>query len=250
MKRAVKTLREILRRQSDAELLWNLDEKPADVQAKICLELGRRRAKEAVGNLRSRLGSAHEGLREAAAEALGEIGDASAAEDLLKLLLDREQPEGVRDTCAFALAKLKYSPAIAELASALSDPSPSVRLCVTAALAAIRNPVVRERVEQTLAIESDPAVRVAMAHLLDLLPRGSLQKRKFKATVPPTLRNSLNMTASVSELSKEPRQQIENPLLGTQPMPRFDGTLQDKFTRKLLPERAVRQGLNTLPKAA
>src|SRR5260370_427539 len=124
----------------------------------------------------------------AGAESVGEIGDASAAEDLLKLLLDREKPEGVRDTCAFALAKLKYSPAIAELASALSDPGPSVRLCVTAALAAIRNPVVRERAEQTLAIESDTAVRVAMTHLLDLLLRGSLQKRKLKCTLPPSLR--------------------------------------------------------------
>jgi HEAT repeat protein len=250
MKRAIKTLRDILRRQSDAELLWNLDEREADVQAKICLELGRRRTKDAVASMRSRLGSPNAALREAAAEALGEIGDPSAAEDLLKLLLDREQPEGARDTCAFALAKLKYSPAVAELASALSDPAPSIRLCVTAALAAIRNPVVRERVEQALAIESEPAVRAAMAHLLNLLPRESRPERKFKATVPPTLRNSLNMMASVSELSKEPRQQIENPLLETQPMPSFDGTLQDKFTRKLLPERAVREGLNTLPKAA
>ena len=109
MKRAVKTLREILRRQSDAELLWNLDEKPADVQAKICLELGRRRTKDAVAKLRSRLGSPNAALREAAAEGLGEVGDPSVAEDLLELLLDRGQPEGVRDTCAFALAKLKYS---------------------------------------------------------------------------------------------------------------------------------------------
>jgi len=250
MKRAVKTLRDLLRRQSNAELLWNLDEKPADVQAKICLELGRRRAKDAVGKLRSRLGSANEALREAAAEALGEIGDASAAEDLLKLLLDQEQPEGVRDTCAFALAKFKYSPAIAELASALSDPSPSVRLCVTAALAAIRNSLVRERVEQALAIESEPVVRAAMAHLLDLLPRGGVQKRELSATVSRTLRNSSGVTASVSGLSKEPPRQIERSSLESQPMPSFVDTLQDKFTQKLLPAQAVREGLNTLPKAA
>jgi HEAT repeat protein len=227
-----------------------LDEKPADVQAKICLELGRRRAKEAVGNLRSRLGSAHEELREAAAEALGEIGDASAAEDLLKLLLDRAQPEGVRDTSAFALAKLKYSPAIAELVSSLSDPSPSVRLCVTATLAAIRNPVIRERVEQALAIESESVVRAALAHLLNLLPRGGLQKRELRAAVSRTLRNSSGVTASVGGLSEEPPRQIERPSLESQPMPSFVDTLQDKFTQKLLPAQAVREGLNTLPKAA
>jgi HEAT repeat protein len=250
MKRAVKTLREILRRQSDAELLWNLDEREADVQAKICLELGRRRTKDAVVKLRSRLGSPNAALREAATEALGEIGDPSVSEDLLKLLLDREQPEGVRDTCAFALAKLKYTPAVAELASALSDPAPSIRLCVIAALAAIRNPVVRERVEQALAIESEPAVRSAMAHLLDLLPRGSIRERKLAVGFSATLRNPPTATARMSELSKEPRQQTVAALSGSQPMPSFVGTLQDKFTQKLLPAQAVREGLNTLPEAA
>jgi hypothetical protein len=246
-----KTLREILRRQSEAELLWNLDERAEDVQAKICLELGRRGTKDALVKLRSRLGSSNAALREAAAESLGEIGDPSVAEDLLKLLLDREQPEGVRDTCAFALAKLKYSPAVAELASALSDPAPSIRLCVTAALAAIRNPVVRERVEQALAIESEPAVRVAMAHLLDLLPRGGVQKRKLRANVSTTLRNSSGVTmASASGLSKEPPRQIERSSIESQPMPSFVYTLQDKFTQKLLPAQTVHEGLNALPEAA
>ena len=88
MKRAVLALRDILRRQSNADLLWNLDQKPADVQAKICLELGRRRAKDAVGKLRSRLGSANEALREAAAEALGEIGDINAVPTIAEMLND------------------------------------------------------------------------------------------------------------------------------------------------------------------
>lgn len=250
MKRAVKTLREILRRQSDAELLWNLDEKPADVQAKICLELGRRRTKDAVAKLRLRLGSPNAALREAAAEGLGEVGDPSVAEDLLKLLLDRGQPEGVRDTCAFALAKLKYSPALAELASALSDPAPSIRLCVTAALAAILSPVVRNRVEQALVIESEPAVRDAMAHLLDLLPLESPRERRLAVGFSATLRNPPAARVRVSEFSKEPRQQTEAALSGCQPMPNFVDMLEDKFTQRLLPAQAVSKGLNKLHKFA
>jgi HEAT repeat protein len=159
--KAKKTVRDILRNQSDAELLWNLDEKSPDVQAVICLELGRRKLTDAVPNMRARLGSSSAAIREAAAEALGEIGDPSIGEDLVRLLLNREQPEGVRDTCALALAKLRYAPAIAELTSALADPSPSVRMCVAAALAAIQNPEVRDQVESALSIESDPAVRDA-----------------------------------------------------------------------------------------
>ncbi len=76
----------------------------------------------------------------------------------------------MRDTFAFALAKLKFAPGIAEIATALNDPSPSVRLCVTAALAAIGNAEVYDEVERALAIETDSTVKAAMRKLLGSLP--------------------------------------------------------------------------------
>lgn len=176
MAKAKTNTREILRNLSDAELLWNLDEKAPQVQAVICLEIGRRRLREGLPLLRARLGSDNASIREAAAEALGEIGDESSAQGLLALLLDRNQPEGVRDTCGFALARLRYGDAVAELASALGDPSPSVRICVAAALAAIGNSEVRDQVESALSIESDFASRQALKRLLNSLPKRQAER--------------------------------------------------------------------------
>lgn len=216
MKKSAKTVRDILREQSDDELLWNLDQRSPDVQAKICLELGRRKVK-AVGAVRSRLSSQESALREAAAEALGEIGDLSAAPKLLNLLLDRNQPEGVRDTCAFALAKLKYGAGVAEVASALNDPSPSVRLCVIAALLAIGKAEVCEQVEFALAIETDETVKVAMRKLLDSL----CMKRRSGAITRRPARNARNEIKTRAPSAVKPALTPQVVGAGQQPLPGF-----------------------------
>jgi hypothetical protein len=105
-------------------------------------------------------------LREAAAEALGKIGDPSVGRDLVTLFADRSQPDSVRDTAAYALGRLTYREALPELLSALADPAPTVRSCAAAALAAIGDGNIRDRVKIALETEQVPKVRTAMKQLL------------------------------------------------------------------------------------
>ncbi len=185
------TLRDALRKESDTQLLALLERSGAYLQERAALELGRRRLKRAIGPLRVRLSSPDARVREAAAEALGEIGDPVAGEDLLKLFADRRQPEGVRDTCAWALARLRYRPALAQVCTALGDPSPSVRACSVAALAAIGDPSVCGRVEAALRTERDENVKSALARLLKRLKSAA----RAGAHVPSVSRRPLRALA-------------------------------------------------------
>ncbi len=164
-------LRDLLQSEPDAELLLLLEKPNEEMQAKVCFELGRRRTKAAVESLRQRLTSKNPLVREAAAEALGQIGDSSAGDDLLRLFSDGTQQVSVRDTCAYALGRLAYKPALPRLLASLADPSSTVRICAVAALSAVGDADIRDPVEIALETERDAKVRDAMQGLLELLPR-------------------------------------------------------------------------------
>lgn len=161
------SLRDLLQSETDAELLLVLEKSNQETQARVCFELGRRQSKAAVESLRRRLTSKSALVREAAAEALGQIGDPSAGDDLLRLFSDRTQPVPVRDTCAYALGRLAYKPALPKLLTSLADPTPTVRSCVVAALSAIGDAETRGPVQIALQTERDVSVRRAMQSLLD-----------------------------------------------------------------------------------
>jgi HEAT repeat protein len=132
-----KTMREQLRTEKSRTLVARLQSADADTQSKIALELGRRAETKAVEPLRELLSSKSPEVRAAAAEALGRIGVDSVGDDLATLLADRKQPEFVRDTCAYALARLAYVPALRILLKAYEDRSESVRRCARSAVFAI-----------------------------------------------------------------------------------------------------------------
>ena len=89
--------------------------------------------------LRALLDSPEPDVRSAAAEALGKIGDRSAGDVLARLLSDEKQPVFVRDTCAYALARLAYAPALDILINALRDRHQTARNCASAAVSVIVN---------------------------------------------------------------------------------------------------------------
>ena len=180
--RKPKSLRDLLRSSSDAELLWKFQTADPELQGPIASELGRRKCKEAVPSLRARLSAADARMREAAAEALGRIGDPSAGDDLLALFEDYTQPEAVRDTCAFALGHMRFERAMNALVSALTDSSRTVRICAAAALAAIRRGEAREDLELISLVEQDSEVREAMKRAAASLD-GRAQRARFPA--PP-----------------------------------------------------------------
>ena len=134
-----KTLRDQLRRRSKELLPADLAAGDSERQRKAAFEAGRRGMREAAELLRALLDSPEPDLRSAAAEALGKIGDRSAGDDLARLLADKKQPVFVRDTCAYALARLAYAPALDILISALRDPHRTVRNCASAAVSVIVN---------------------------------------------------------------------------------------------------------------
>jgi HEAT repeat protein len=172
MKRA-KTPRDIFRAEPTADLICLLETGKPGEQECASFELGRRGAREATALLRMRLESPNHSVRAAAAEALGRIGDQDSGKDLLKLFRNRRQPDSVRDTSAYSLALLHYRPAIPELLTALSDPSPSVRLCVVAALAAIKDPRTVLPLRLAKETETDSAVRDGIRKALTVLTKHS-----------------------------------------------------------------------------
>jgi HEAT repeat protein len=192
---STRNLRDVLRAEDESRLLYSLEIAAADLQAKIAAELGRRRSKAAVEPLRHRLKSEETGLREAAAEALGRIGDLSAGEDLLQLFSDRRQPASIRDTSAYALGRLRYRPAIPELLSALADPSASVRICAVAALAAIGDVTARERIQLAWAAEQEPKVRNSMRLALRSL---------FKHRIPQELFGGVFLHRIAAQVQENP----------------------------------------------
>src|SRR5712692_8648429 len=133
-----KTLRDQLRRRSKELLLADLAAGDSERQRKAAFEAGRRGMREAAELLRALLDSPEPDVRSAAAEALGKIGDRSAGDKLARLA-DEQQPVFVRDTCAYAVARLAYAPALDILISALWDPHQTVRNCASAAVSVIVN---------------------------------------------------------------------------------------------------------------
>ncbi len=163
--------RDLFRRLPDMDLLFLLETAEIEVQRVVSHELGRRRIKSAVPLLLRRLTSVDPRLRESAADALGMIGDPNAGHALLDLFADGAQPEEIRDTCAYALGRLAFRPALPTLLAGLADPSPTVRCCVVAALAAIAEAKVREAVEIALATEQNGEAKRAMQGLIEALPK-------------------------------------------------------------------------------
>jgi HEAT repeat protein/Flp pilus assembly protein TadD len=99
------------------------------ILAGIC---GRQRAKCAVGVLVVWLSNPSAMLRESAAKALGNIGDARAAEPLIGSLEDKASQ--VRRAAAEALSEIRDERAVAPLITALNDGSPEVQLAAVWAL--------------------------------------------------------------------------------------------------------------------
>lgn len=97
------------------------------------------------------------------------------AHELLRLLLDREgQPTSVRDTCAYAIARIGSCSDVEKLATCLDDPETTVRNCVAAALASVGGPVARRALEDALSNETDARLR------FELLRACGLEAQKGK----------------------------------------------------------------------
>ena len=168
-------LRKKLRESSVGALLLDLDrsrdrEDSHELRRRICFELGQRKSVEAVPRLREALRDQHPRVRAAAAEALGNIGEKAAGEDLVELLFEESQPVQVRDTAAYALARLRFRPAVFSLLMALSDPAPSVRMCAAAGLLVLGTPAVRDHLERAKSIEKNSDVREALEKTLREIP--------------------------------------------------------------------------------
>jgi hypothetical protein len=157
------TTREELQRQPTQGLISRLvSETDPVMQRRLAFELGRRQETIAVGHLQKLLGSDDARVRAAAVEALGKIGDETAAPDILNLFADETQPAEVRDTCAYALARLQYSPALDQLFRALVDPALSVRRGAVAAIITLGGETVHDRLMAQAELEKDPDLQTQM----------------------------------------------------------------------------------------
>lgn len=168
------TVRDVLRRESEATLRWALSSSTdSDRKRVIAAELGRRKARDAAPDLMRALIDARETcdwrVVEATSEALGRIGVEAAGPFLTELLSDLHLPVGVRDTAAFALGKIGYRRAIPTLMAALSASDKTVRLCAAAALSALADSSIAPRVEILLPAEADADVRHGLERLLSTL---------------------------------------------------------------------------------
>ena len=258
-----KSHRDLLRSSSDAELLWTFQTAGPEFQGAIASELGRRKCKEAVPSLRTRLSAADAHMREAAAEALGRIGDPSAGDDLLRLFEDSTQPETVRDTCAFALGRIRFEPAATALVSALTDNSRTVRICAAAALAAIGREEARDGLESISLVEQDLEVREAMKRAAASLG-GRPQRARFPAppTAEPDHKQAFALTPPPSNVGALAPPQLATPNKSgrrkqspeIQELPEYEVPESIKSVKipsgQPPPIRASREIFNELPKAA
>ncbi len=171
------TFRSFLHGKREDELLWALETGSPELQRKICFEIGRRRMGSAVSLLRRLLRSADdEKVRAAAADALGEVGDPIAGEDLIAVFRDSKQPFASVERCPCVCLKssdssYKLQPYLAHLLSGLADPNRTVRLCVLTALAAIRDARAYGYIHLASEAEQDPEVKKEMHALLDSYPK-------------------------------------------------------------------------------
>jgi HEAT repeat protein len=179
------TLRDELRDTRTELLLWHLmkDRDPV-MQRRIAFELGRRKAREATGHLQGLLEKSPDvRTRAAAAEALGEIGDEAAGEDLVNVFSDDTQPAELRDTCAYALARLGYEPALGRLFRGLLDPAPSVRRCALSAIASIGGEAELELIGMQAELEPDQELKLEM----QTISAGHRTLFSFSAAALPSL---------------------------------------------------------------
>jgi len=110
----------------------------------------------------------NEAVRAAAANALGQIDHPAVVAPIAKMLTVDES-ETVRAACAYALGELQQKGCIEPLALALNDTSPQVRQCSISSLEYIGDEECSGLIANRLAIETDPAVRVALVKALGLL---------------------------------------------------------------------------------
>lgn len=167
--RRYRSFRDVLKSLSDDELLLHLRDRDAGLQRKAAIELGRRKCARAVDDLVRILKSGENRSRAAAADALGLIGDERAGAALVETLRAADQPPAVRDSCAYALCRLSYPPAVDALLDALSDPAPSVRVCAASALAAIGESRAFHAVLLACHAETDHRVKEALKATLQQL---------------------------------------------------------------------------------
>lgn len=131
-------------------------------------EVGQRRLRGAVDQLRSLLIHPDDRIKQAAVEALGDIGDDSGASDILKLARHPNISLSLRNTIAWSLGSLRYAPAVTVLAQMLQDDEPSVRSCAAAALAAIADPTSVPALLLASARERDSSVKEELEAVLKL----------------------------------------------------------------------------------
>ena len=100
------------------------------------------------------LDSEDQGLRAAAADALGWLGDARAVPPLLTILQDPDDHEAVREIAAEALGKLGGSAAVQPLIDALADPREWIRRAAAQALGELGEPRAMDSLSALLGDES------------------------------------------------------------------------------------------------
>jgi HEAT repeat protein len=151
-------VRDQLTRTSDQEIVRRLGDDGDPDLAAVIYEAGKRRLGTSLSHLLAYLNAQDPDIRLAAVEALGDIGDAKAAEPLMTLLNDHED-RAIRDTAAWSLGLLKYRPAVAPLAWMLQSSEATVRSCAVAALVSIGDRTALPAIRFRLAQERDEAVR-------------------------------------------------------------------------------------------
>ena len=232
MTEPINNARDYFRSRSADELIVLLSLADSGLQRKAARELGRRGAVRAIPRLVELLDAPEPMVREAATEALGEIPlpdaeRASVAEKIAQLMVQPDEPAAVRNTCAFALARLRYPPAFDRLVSMLGDADVSVRVCAVAALAAIGGPFAYEVLHNVQYAESDPYAREQIRRALAALGASGTPGRfvvfvshQFRAheglhiaNVAPPKRARFAMRLPSSATSGPPRSHGASPFL-------------------------------------
>lgn len=143
----MKNLREELQQTTEQEIVSRLADVGNDTLEAVIYEAGSRRLLAAVDPLIQLLAHPSNDVRQAAVEALGDIGDKKASSDIVKLAKQEGLPTEVRNTIAWALGELCSTEAIPLLVEMLKDPDATVRSCATGSLIAIGD---RLYLEQTI----------------------------------------------------------------------------------------------------
>jgi len=111
---------------------------------------------------------ADEQVRAAAANALGQMDHYGVIRSLSHAL-NTDQSASVRAACAFALGEVQHELCIEPLALAVNDLSPQVRQYAIDSLEHVGHERGSEFIANRLAIETDPAVRLALIRALGML---------------------------------------------------------------------------------